>query len=97
MIQTGNNVSHLVARVLHAGVPGGHDNMRPVVCDRNGVMTFQLVQYDKAENVLGQVDHAYTDLPTLVREISEAHVKWGHPTAEKLAEAFPAGAASVRA
>lgn len=91
-MQQGMNVSHLVAKVLHAGVPGGHDNMRPVVWDRGDAgMTFQLVQYDRAYNVLGQVDHVYRDVPTLIREISEAFVKWGHPTAEKLAEAFPNG------
>ncbi len=56
---------------------------------------FELVQYDKATNVLGRVDKMYADQGRLVREITEAHVKWGVPTAKVLLEAFPNG--SVRA
>lgn len=89
----GYTVSHLVALAMHRGVQGGPTKMHPVVWSKGsgGPMTFQLVHADDQRIVLGEVDHTYDDTPTLIREIAEAHTKWGYPTAERLAVAFPAG------
>lgn len=88
---TGNNVSHLVAKVMHHGVDGGPAMMRPVVWSVNGKMTFELVHAERGVETLGVVERVYTDVKELLREISDAHVKWGYPTVRMLEEAFPNG------
>lgn len=85
----GETVSHLVCRVMNARPPGGNENIRPVVWERQGGMVFALVQADMVSNVLGTVSRSYRDLPELINDIANAHVRWGIPTREMLEQAFP--------
>lgn len=89
MISDARSVSHLVALVMNDGVPGGPDNILPVVYDHNCGMKIRLVRADAVRETLGRIEKPYTNLDELMAEVLEAHRKWGFPTAERIAQAFP--------
>lgn len=86
---TGRNVSHLVALVMHQGVPGGNHMVRPVVYEHKDGMHFRLVLDGQASTVLGKVEQPYRDESELIGQIMEAHRKWGFPTVEMLEKSWP--------
>lgn len=85
----GDTVSHLVARVMHQGVPGGNHNMKPAIFHHADGFHLRLVRADQVTEVLGKVTTPYKDEAELTNQILEAHRKWGYPTADRIVEAIP--------